>query len=484
MKLLTFRLEDHDANFSYYDGKNVRYFSTERYFGEKHHGFDSRTLTVETLNSILLKTFDITVEGVDYIGVITDNYSFGKNLIVKANNYFNKPTYFIDHHLAHAFSAWPHSTHVRNALVFDGQGNDHKTHSLFLNGKLKDTFHRYDHGSIAERMRSVGRSLNFKGAWKQEGHGDLDLAGKVMGYQSYGTIIPWLYEHLNNFTLKDAWEVWTFPFKADIKYIDWLRTVHEWTGDSLVKYFSQFEGSRSFSGGTAQSSSFNGKLYKKFDMQFSPTVADSGLSLGALEILRLKFDLEPFSTDGFPFWQHCDESPELTDKTQIKRIAELLAKGKIVGIYQGKGEVGPRALGNRSILMDPTIKDGKDIINNKVKHRESFRPFGGACLLEDAETYFDAPKETPFMNVNVDVKTKDFPSITHVDNSTRLQTVKSGVFSEILTEFKKLTGHGVLLNTSLNIAGKPIASKAEHAKHIFNTTDLDAIFCGNEAQLK
>lgn len=483
MKLLALRFEEHDSNFSYYDGKNVRYFSTERYFGEKHHGWGERPFDA-TVDGILMNAFGISVEDVDSICVVTNDYSFGDNLLVKArNSLFTKPTYYIDHHLAHAFSSWPHAKSSVNSFVFDGQGNDLKTHSLFVKGALKNTFHRYHHGSIAERMRTVGRVLRFKGSW-QGMEAELDLAGKVMGFQSYGKIIPWLYDHLNNFSIKDVWQVWTFPMKADIEYIDWLRTVHEWTGDTLVKYFSEFQGSKSFSGGTAQNSSFNGKLYKKFDMQFSPTVSDSCLSLGALEILRIKKGIDPFPTDGFPFWQYTDERPDLTDKAQIKKIAELLARGKIVGVYQGRGEVGPRALGNRSILMDPTIKDGKDIINNKVKHRESFRPFGGACLLEDAETYFDAPKETPFMNVNVDVKTKDFPSITHVDNSTRLQTVKDGVFSEILTEFKKLTGYGVLLNTSLNIAGKPIASKAEHAKHIFNTTDLDAIFCGNEAQLK
>lgn len=482
MKLLALRFQDHDSNFSYYDGKNVKYFSTERYLGIKHHGWGDNPFNNE-LNSILVDAFGVGVDDVDAISIVTNNYSFGDNLLVRGDVGFKKPTYFVDHHLAHAFSSWPHGVHCKNSFVFDGQGNDFKTHSLFTNGKLIDVFDRYEHGSVAERMRTVGRVLRFKGAW-QGTEAELDLAGKVMGYQSYGEIIPWFYEHLNNFTIKDVWQVWTYPIKSDTKYIDWLRTVHEWTGDALVKYFSQFKGSKSFSGGTAQNSSFNGKLYKHFDMQFSPTVSDSCLSLGALEILRIKKGIRPFPTDGFPFWQCTDESPKLTDKSQIKAIAELLAKGKIVGVYQGKGEVGPRALGNRSILMDPTTQNGKDTINDKVKHRESFRPFGGACLLEDAETYFDAPKETPFMNVNVDVKTKDFPSITHVDNSTRLQTVKDGVFSEILTEFKKLTGHGVLLNTSLNIAGKPIASKAEHAKHIFNTTDLDAIFCGNEAQLK
>jgi len=496
MKLLALRIHEHDSNISYFDGKCVKYFSTERYFSEKHHSIIPSELLqknpdlnlvsnyIKKLNNLLNTVFSISVADVDVIGIVVGDYWFTNELFVKKELGFNKPTFIIDHHLAHHFSTWPVEKPTTYGFVFDGQGNNCITHSLFKNGKLIDYFDRHRDGSIASRMKLIGRSLRFSGAFESQNK-ELDLAGKVMGYQSYGTINYDFYQHLNSFTLKDVYEAWTYPyFGQQISYIDWLRTVHEWTGDRLVNYFSKHKGTKSFTGGTAQSSVFNGKLYKHFDMEFSPTVSDAGLSLGVLEILRLIKGVEPFPTDGFPFWQCTDESPELTDKTQIKKIAEQLAKGKIVGVYQGQGEVGPRALGNRSILMDPSIKDGKDIINNKVKHRESFRPFGAACLLEDAELYFEAPKEIPYMNVNVDVKTDEFPSITHVDNSTRLQTVKNGVFYEILTEFKKLTGYGVLLNTSLNIAGKPIASKTEHAKQIFNSTELDAIFCGNEAQLK
>lgn len=483
MKLLALCIDDHDSNISYFDGNCVKYFSTDRFFHIKHHDFRRNSSEKISLDQLLNLSLGISISDVDTIGVVTDNFNFSTYPVTKVDLGFNKPTYAFDHHLAHVFSLWPVQKLSDNNFVFDGQGNHDKTHSLFSGGVLISSFDRYTHGSIAEKMRCVGRSLGFSNSALKLN--ELDLAGKVMGYQAYGTLDTNFYNHLNNFSLRDVWQTWTYPYKSKhIKLVDWIRTVHEWTGDKLVDYFGEFSGSKSFTGGLAQSSVFNGKLYKHFDMQFSPTVSDSGLSIGALELLRLMENIDPLPKDGFPFWQCTDESPELTDKNQIKKIAEQLAKGKIVGVYQGQGEVGPRALGNRSILMDPSIKDGKDIINNKVKHRESFRPFGTACLLEDAELYFDAPKEIPYMNVNVDVKTDEFPSITHVDNSTRLQTVKEGVFYEILTEFKKLTGYGVLLNTSLNIAGKPIASKTEHAKQIFNSTELDAIFCGNEAQLK
>ena len=103
----------------------------------------------------------------------------------------------------------------------------------------------------------------------------------------------------------------------------------------------------------------------------------------------------------------------------------MLADGKIVGWYQGHGEVGPRALGNRSILMDPSVKDGKDIINDKVKHREMFRPFGASILSDELKNYFDWEYESPYMLYVMDVKDKfSFGSITHFDGTCRPQTVE------------------------------------------------------------
>ena len=144
MKLLALRFQDHDSNFSYYDGKNVKYFSTERYLGIKHHGWGDNPFNNE-LNSILVAAFGVGVDDVDAISIVTNNYSFGDNLLVRGDVGFKKPTYYVDHHLAHAFSSWPHGVHCKNSFVFDGQGNDFKTHSLFTNGKLIDVFDRYAH---------------------------------------------------------------------------------------------------------------------------------------------------------------------------------------------------------------------------------------------------------------------------------------------------------------------------------------------------
>jgi carbamoyltransferase len=164
----------------------------------------------------------------------------------------------------------------------------------------------------------------------------------------------------------------------------------------------------------------------------------------------------------------------------------MLAAGKIVGWHQGQGEIGPRALGNRSILMDPRIPSGKDIINNRVKHRETFRPFGASVLESHASTYFDINYRSPYMLHVVNVLDIGIPSVTHIDGTSRVQTVNQlhTSFYKLLTAFYELTGCAVLLNTSLNNNGKPIASTEEDSIEFFKSSNLDAICIGNRIYKK
>jgi len=183
--------------------------------------------------------------------------------------------------------------------------------------------------------------------------------------------------------------------------------------------------------------------------------------LGCIEFLRQHYSQPEFDNSGFPYWQ-TDMAPsdEPLDET-IKKTAEDLANGKIIGWYQGHGEVGPRALGNRSILMSPEVKEGKHILNSKVKHREDYRPFAASILYEDTKDYFDWEGDSDFMKYSVKFKDKVFEPISHIDNTSRIQTVKPELklYYSLISEFKKLTGIPMLLNTSLNDNGKPIAGK-------------------------
>ncbi|MDH4161443.1 MAG: carbamoyltransferase [Nitrospirota bacterium] len=162
--------------------------------------------------------------------------------------------------------------------------------------------------------------------------------------------------------------------------------------------------------------------------------------------------------------------------------ARLLSEGKVVAWFQGRMEYGPRSLGNRSILADPRRADMKDIINRKVKFRESFRPFAPAVPVEDASRYFRIDRSSPYMLLTVPVLSDKLPAITHVDGSGRVQTVDRSVnprFHALLKEFEVLSGIPVLLNTSLNIKGEPIAMTPADAIRCLTESDMDCLVMGN-----
>jgi carbamoyltransferase len=163
----------------------------------------------------------------------------------------------------------------------------------------------------------------------------------------------------------------------------------------------------------------------------------------------------------------------------------LVASGKVIGWFQGRMEFGPRALGNRSILADPANPDMQQILNSKIKFRENFRPFAPAVLSEDADRYFKPPGCSPYMLFVSEVREeyrKKFPAITHVDHSSRIQTVSkqnNPKLHQLLSEFKKVTGYGMMINTSFNIRSEPIVCTPEDAYRCFMKTGLDFLIIGN-----
>jgi len=167
----------------------------------------------------------------------------------------------------------------------------------------------------------------------------------------------------------------------------------------------------------------------------------------------------------------------------LKNTAQLIADGSIVGWYQGKMEWGPRALGSRSILADPRKAEMKDILNEKIKHRESFRPFAPSILEEYVSDYFEIDRPSPYMLFVTHVKKpKEIPAVTHVDGTGRLQTVNkvaNPLYYNLINEFYKITGVPVLINTSMNVMGEPIVNTPEHAYQMIVKTDMDYIVMGN-----
>jgi carbamoyltransferase len=168
-----------------------------------------------------------------------------------------------------------------------------------------------------------------------------------------------------------------------------------------------------------------------------------------------------------------------------KEVAKYLAENKIVAWFQGRMESGPRALGNRSILMSPMKAENKDIINARVKFREAFRPFCPSLIEEKKDEYLKNNRLEPFMITSFDVtdeKRDKIPAVVHVDGTLRPQTVSNNVnprYWALINEFGKLTGEYILLNTSMNIAGEPIVCNPREAIRCFYDNGIDCLILEN-----
>ena len=179
--------------------------------------------------------------------------------------------------------------------------------------------------------------------------------------------------------------------------------------------------------------------------------------------------------------QDADVSTDWFESTDalLAETAEKLAEKNVVGIYQGRMEWGPRALGNRSILANPREGEMQDVVNRKIKFREGFRPFAPTVLADRADEYFDAPRESPYMLFVFDVhesKQDEIPAVTHTDGTARIQTIQredNRHYYDLIDAFGERTGTPVVLNTSMNRRGEPIVNTPGDAVDCFTGTDMD-----------
>ena len=227
-------------------------------------------------------------------------------------------------------------------------------------------------------------------------------------------------------------------------------------------------------------------------LYIEPISNDAGTAIGAAKIVYYK---ETKSKQKFPqkniYYgvQYSDKEilsklkKEKTKRANVRDVARLLSQNKMVALFQGRSEAGPRALGNRSILFNPKNKNGKDIVN-KIKRREFYRPFAGTVLHEYMDEYFEMEglEESPFMMYAVNVrknKVEEIPAITHVDNTCRVQTLKKEFnkhFYDIIKEFYDITNTPILLNTSFNLAGEPMVESITDALNTLHGSKIDYLY--------
>jgi len=176
---------------------------------------------------------------------------------------------------------------------------------------------------------------------------------------------------------------------------------------------------------------------------------------------------------------------QINDRIALcEKTTKSIEEGKIVGWFQGRTEWGPRALGNRSILVDPRRKEMKDILNARIKRREWFRPFAPSILEEHVSEWFEVTYPVPFMEKVYKIKAQKrefIPAVTHIDGTGRLQTVSktmNPLYYDLISEFNKLTGVPIVLNTSFN-ENEPIVNTPSEAIECFLRTRMDVLVVGN-----
>ncbi len=467
----------------------------------------------------------------------------------KASSLLNAKIGFTPHHLSHAYSIFPVMPFERSLIVVsDGAGSEKSAFSAkdlewdcvsknqeegreyfsvysFENGKITPLEKFFSKQSfLTERKLRLSASLgsHFEYSAKLI-FNNWTQAGKVMGLSAYGQSveIKEMGKFLESLKLED-FQIFKSKIDFDSQSQDSFQrsanvaaSIQNFFENAMLvrmkelkQKYPQFD-NVVLVGGCALNGLFNmklvkSKLYKQ--VYVPPFPNDEGIALGcaiklAFERGELSFKAKPIE-EIHPYYgpinnsveMHQDKIPEIFKDFHVEKsddivilAASLIEKNHIVAWMQGRSEVGPRALGHRSILCRPDIPDIKNHLNNFVKYREKFRPYGGSVLKELTTEYFDVDESfhSPFMTFCAMVR-KDYremlAGVTHVDGTCRLQTLcekQNPLYYQLIKKCYETYGLGVVLNTSLNLMDQPIVETLDDAKLFFENSKIRYIIIGS-----
>lgn len=452
------------------------------------------------------------------------NRSKEVGIIFKEKFGYKSKITFLDHYDCHASACYFPSSFNRAAiLILDGAGEKASARIYSAQGTKLKTLLQIDYPNSAGRFYGwITDYLGFK-IDSDEGkvmglapYGDSSLVKKmrkVLKVKSDGTydldLSYFGFVQDNEKGVSDKFiKIFGPPRKKDEKITDRHKNIAKaaqvvleeaaFSMANLAKKITK-EKNLCLGGGVALNSVANGKiaasgLFK--DIYIYPDSGDGGTSVGAAFYSYYSKQKKKvfYKENQSPFVGYGAKESEILDALRrhklkyikpeniYKETAKYISENKIVGWFSGRTEIGPRALGNRSILADPRDIKNKDRVNKKIKFRESFRPFAPTVLEEFADEYFEMHGlKSPYMILAFQVK-KDkrgiIPAVTHIDNSARLQTVsreQNKSYRNLINEFYKITKVPVVLNTSFNRAGEPIVNTPEDAVQSFLGSDLDVL---------
>jgi carbamoyltransferase len=448
----------------------------------------------------------------------------------------------VSHHIAHAYSAFAACPFDQGVvMVVDGVGNyssdiaekDQLTDNVNPLARESESYYKFS-GSKLEALKKVWLNpvrgflsdefFNMKGLGAVYSRvssyifADWNKCGEVMGLAPYGrpdqirplvTLkngaleIPDWTEEFNQPYLPEAKEKWDdSPAMQHWKDLAWR--VQDDTEKVLIEraiWLRETTGAKNLclAGGVALNCVANGRIAREAgydNVWIQPAAGDDGIAIGCAYYGHLAIHKKPRTfvmNHAYLGAAYSDEEAEAAskkwlvrsetfngpDKSICSETSKVLTENQVVGWFQGRSEFGPRALGNRSILADPRNPAMKDVLNARVKHRQSFRPFAPIVLAERANEVFEGDEDSPFMLLakRVQPEWRDkIPAIVHVDGTARVQTVRREHNERLyllLKAFENRTGVPVLLNTSFNIRGEPIVETPGDAMKCFLSTGID-----------
>lgn len=460
---------------------NIKY--VEKYFREKYG--------VEKYDNIIINS-------------VPDPEQFDLKEIFNFDN-----TFYCPHHEAHAYSGFYQSPY-KEALVisFDG-GSDEYFFNVYHAKRFKPIEKLY--AGKKDYAISYMTPAHFIKDIKREHDiyaGNLVYAGKLMGYVGYGKVNEDMVDKLIEFYHSNTYD--NIPDAID----RFVNIFSDYGIESWNSYFSEQDGKDIamtnqyvfeklfyeevspfleqfphipvvISGGCGLNIINNTSLSRTREVFVSPNPSDVGLAVGMLCSIIKPNDPVDTTYIGPPVWDQMDLPRYLIERVSspinYDNLSEEIISGFILGVVRGRSEHGPRALGNRSIICDATNPRMKDYINKEVKNRESFRPFSPVVRYEDVNEYFEWYKESRWMTFCPRVREEYkelLSSVTHVDGTARVQTVtkeQNEFLYNLLTQIHKKKGHAVLLNTSFNIAGKPILNSYRDAFWMLDNKNISGI---------
>ena len=529
------------------DGKIIASLAQERLDRIKHS--QSTVIPFDAIDAILkyceLDVKDISCIGLSHVAIegsaVLDLY---KKEFFDHYKCSYVPFYFVSHHDAHAYAVYFSSGFDESlVLVSDGGGDfidgkqESETMYIAKNGTLTKVSRRLQNIAVRHMKDPINHLLPFMPAYVQKL--EMSLArkysqithllgfksgeeGKTMGLASYGKpLIDYAdlsYKNLDfSLTYGDMiQEIFALQNLSGKSFKDFMNeksadvasTVQTYTEQALISIIKSFLAKYPckklcLSGGIFLNCLTNHKILEQCDIDnifILPASGDDGQALGSayyayvqqyggnqpfeisLPYLGLSYTDEEIlgmiNAKGLKFQKYDDHS-------LAEQIATYIKENKIIGFHRGRTEIGPRALCHRSILANPSNPEMKDILNQRVKHREEFRPFAPTVTVEEQFKYFDLKCSSDYMLLATTVKEKyrvALASITHVDSTARIQAVskeQEPFIHMLLEKVNNLTGYPILLNTSFNVAGEPIVETPLDALNTFLATNIDILVLSN-----